>query len=504
MQSFSFRSNYDENQNIERIITERNRKLAKQQIIFTIILIILALLFLWYLFKKIVYTDFDGYVQTEYVDYRAVDDLYLFEQFRDVGDIVVPGDTLYSYVYLSNILGVTNLNSEPNVVINDRNLRLQTGIAYTDANVLRVRIAELEKQIEKEDNNIRFGLTDNSHKMDLERELAEARETLNALLNKVGIYNNIRRETSYASQRFGQYNSGVLDTQSDMELLRLYENNPAAIRYAVAKDTSVVTKLWSPPFSRVFKEEHILQLETLSLENSNMQVVAYVPTGDMNKINNNTQAEVIVNDDVSFTASVQLLGARTEDLPEELRNSLSHTYTTVMVVFRPDAGQTLPLWAVVDHVPVTIRIKNFDNGRREDGSDYWYITHKGLTEETKRHLGLLPASRDSVPAVQTGTIPVDMASGVTDEKSNALSDTSGQSVHLIEHKVKEGDNLHRLSAHYGVSIEEIVKYNPGVEKVLLLDAVLQIPSKNQGSGMAVSPSMSPDAESVAQSTKVQP
>ncbi len=115
-----------------------------------------------------------------------------------------------------------------------------------------------------------------------------------------------------------------------------------------------------------------------------MRVMAYVPTGDMKKINNHSKAEIIVSDDVSFTASVQLLGARTEDLPEELRNSLSHTTTTVIVVFRPDPDQKLPFWSVVDRVPVKVRIKNFDNGSHGDETDYWYIHNGGLTEETKK------------------------------------------------------------------------------------------------------------------------
>ena len=140
----------------------------------------------------------------------------------------------------------------------------------------------------------------------------------------------------------------------DHALRQLYESNAPIIRYAIAQDTAVVTKVWAPPFSRVFKKEQILQLEDLSYEKSNVQVIAWVPTHEMGKINNNTRAEIIVNDDVSFMASVQLLGARTEDLPEELRNNLSHTYTAIMVVFRPDRDQELPLWAVVDRVPVRV------------------------------------------------------------------------------------------------------------------------------------------------------
>ena len=388
MQSFSYRSDYDENRNIERIITERNRKLAKQQIAFTILLLILLLLLGWYIFRKVIYTEFDGYVTTEYKDYRAVEDMYLFDQYTEVGDIVIPGDTLYSFVYI-NLFGLGNMSSEPGVILNDRNARVQLNMAYADANVLRVRIRELENQIEKEDNNIRFGLTDNSHKMDLQRQLAEAREQLNATLRKAGMYGSIRRESQSAVHKFGQYSLEFANEQGGLDYLlrHLYSRNSSAIRYEIAQDTAIVTKLWATPFSRVFKKEHILQLENVSLKASNMQVVAYVPSYYMDRVNNNTRAEVVVNEQVKFWATVELLGARTEELPEELRNSLSHNYTSVMVVFSPDKNQVLPLWAAVDRVPVKVRIKNFDNGRRNDGSDYWYITHEGLTEESRYFMG---------------------------------------------------------------------------------------------------------------------
>lgn len=384
MQSFSFRTNYNENQNVEKLIKERNRKIARQQIIFAIILFIIIGLLVWYFVKRTIYTEFDGYVHTEYKDYRAVEDIYLFEQYTDEGDIVIPGDTLYSYTF-TNMFGSSGIGSEPEIVINDRNMKLQRDNAYADANVLRVRIQELQTQIAREDNNIRFGMTDNSHKMDLERELAEAKAQLQSVLSRAGRYGHIHHSNIALISSTTQYGINFSNEQwgLDHALRQLYKAKAPIIRYAIAQDTAIVTKVWAPPFSRVFKKEQILQLEELSYEKSNVQVVAWVPTHEMGKINNNTRAEIIVNDDVSFMASVQLLGARTEDLPEELRNNLSHTYTAIMVVFRPDRDQELPLWAVVERVPVRVRIKNYDNGRRDDGSDYWYIDNFGLTEKSK-------------------------------------------------------------------------------------------------------------------------
>ena len=501
MKSFSFKSTFDENQNVERIITERNRKLARQQVIFALLLALLLLLLCWYIFRKVIYTEFDGYVQTEYIDHRAIEDIYLFDHYTAVGDIVMPGDTLYSFLYV-NLFGIGNLESEPTVIVNDRNARLQLNMAYADAEVLRVRIRELENQIAREDNNIRFGLTDNSHKMDLQRQLAEAREELNTVIRKAHLYGDAHRESHEAAQRFGRYSLDFANEQwgLDESLRQLYDRNSSAIRYAVAQDTAIVTKLWAAPFSRVFKKEHILQLENLSFDDSNVQVVAYVPTGDMHNINNNTHAEIIVNDYVSFTATVQLLGARTEDLPEELRNSLSHNYTTVMVVFKPDPDQVLPLWAVVDRVPVKVRINNFDNGRRDDGSDYWYINQTGLTEESRYYLGLTrnrrgtghihydpkqneeannsAATETAKPAEQPEAAKSEETVKSTEPEEKAAEPekkTDTVNVKYIRHKVVKGETLYSLSKKYEVSVKKIVEHNPGVEKKLVAGKMVNIP-----------------------------
>lgn len=520
MRSFSFRSNFDENQNVESLIKERNRKIARQQVIFAIILLIVIGLLVWYLVRKTIYAEFDGYVHTEYKDYRATEDIYLFDQYFEEGDIVVPGDTLYSYTY-TNLFGSTSVGSEPSIIASDRNMRIQRDNAYAEASVLRVRIDELEAQIAREDNNIRFGLTDNSHKMDLERQLAETKAELQATLNKAARYGNLHNENKIIIAGGAQYGIDFSNEQwgLDHALRKLYEDNAPIIRYAIAQDTAIVTKVWAPPFSRVFKKEQILQLEDLSYDKSNVQVIAWVPTNAMGKINNNTRAEIIVNDDISFMASVQLLGARTEDLPKELRNNLSHTYTAVMVVFRPDRDQKLPLWAVVDRVPVRVRVKNYENGFRGDGSDYWYIDNDGLSEESKYFLGLIrenykgryryrPNERadsineDSVKAVQK-TAPKTVkktesksTQGTTDtSKTPAVNDTlktvpvvppavnttpadsSGSGSPVTMHVIEKGETLFGLAKQYNISMEKLKELNPDLETKFLAGRKIKIPNQ---------------------------
>lgn len=372
MKDFQFDDGNLSNQKIEEIINFRRRKIVGQQVIFSSILFVILCALALFITKRIVYSEFDGYIQTDYVNLRAWDDIYVIEQFTQEGEIVHPGDTLYSYLYLSNIINSELLYSEHDVILDDRNMRLQTEVAELDANVLRVRINELRNQIEQEERNIQFGLSDNSHKMDLQRQLAETQEQLTTTLDKIDVYHAIGLETRNALQRSGlQYS----DDRDNVLVNRMKKT--VAIRYVLAEDTAVVTKKWTPSRMPVFKGDPVLQLQNMDLKNCNMRVMAYIPTNDMRKVSNQTKAQIIVNDDISFIATVQLLGARTEPLPNELRNSLSHIYTAVMVVFRPDPGQTLPFWAVVDRVPVRVKIKKFGPDVTTKVGDWWYVNGDG-------------------------------------------------------------------------------------------------------------------------------
>ena len=102
----------------------------------------------------------------------------------------------------------------------------------------------------------------------------------------------------------------------------------------------------------------------------------------MKHINRNTKAEIIVNEEISFTASVLMLGTRTEELPTQLRSTLSQNHTAVIVVLGPDPDQIIPFWCLVKNIPVKIRINNFDKYEQEKKDYMMFNTSSGLILST--------------------------------------------------------------------------------------------------------------------------
>lgn len=379
MKNFSFTS-HDQNNDIENILKQRKKTIAKQQLTFSIIFISIVMIIVLWAVNRIVYTEFDGYLNTDMNVLRSPEDLFVLENYQKVGDIIVPGDTLVSYVYAENFFSHETSTEEPAVIAQNRNMTVQYGLAKQDLSVTRVRIKELKRQLATTDHNIRFGLSDNQNKMKIEQELAEAESLYKAQKRKLAVLQEALTQTDDAVRKLYNENYGFLHVQ-DMRNIELMKKLNL-IRYSIAIDSSIVTKVHTPGLTLSLRGEPIMTTQSFNLEHNNLSVVAYVMPEDMKHINRNTQAEVIVNNDISFTASVLMLGTRTEELPTQLRSTLSQNHTAVIVVLSPDPNQIIPFWCLVKNIPVKIRINNFDKYEHEKKDYMMFNTTSGLILST--------------------------------------------------------------------------------------------------------------------------
>jgi len=384
MRDFSFyKSESNDSNEIESIIRHRRRKIAKQQFIYTVILlIIIAFICIW-LYRKTVYVEFDGYVSLDITQFRSDEDIYFLRANVRVGDLVTPGDTLFSYAIAENFFNHTHNDYEPAIVSRNRDAKVQYGLARQDLEVLKVRISELERRLATEDHNIRFGLSDNHNKLRTEQELAEAREQYKALRRKLGVLWDAVNQSNKSLSRLNNNGHGYLRIAHmyDYELLKKL----GMVYYSVAVDSAIVTQKFVPANSLALRGEPIMSLQSLNARDNNLVVIAYVMPDEMKYVNYHSQAEIIVNDEVSYTGSVMMLGARTEEIPGELRSTLSRDHTASIVVFDIAPNQDIPYWSLSDHVPVRIRINKFKDRTPILGDYIIYNTTTGVYPQTLMH-----------------------------------------------------------------------------------------------------------------------
>jgi hypothetical protein len=375
MKEFHFTTEKEQAE-IEQILLQRKKKRSTQQITFLAIFLFIIAIIILYCFRMVIYTEFNGYVVVHNVRFRASEDIFVYDIYKHNGDLVKPGDTIYSYVSLNWFHEIGNINTESSVIVKSRDLKLQYGLAYQNLAVLRAKMQEIKRQIELEDHNIRFGLSDNVHKLNLERDYKETEEELKAEQRKLHVLQKAIGESQEAVNRLGLINDGGFSIQHVRNQKKM--KDLGLVHYTIAADSSLVTKNWISELSLVLRGEDIIETQSFDLDRDNTYIMAYVTPSKANKLNRGFKATIIVNDDIQYTATVISMGARTEEIPEAYRNNLSKDHIAAIAVLRIDDGQKIPFWSLVNGMPVVIRFKNMDY---EDvlPNDYLQLkTPKGL------------------------------------------------------------------------------------------------------------------------------
>ena len=385
MKNFHFTTEHKQAE-IEQILRQRKKKIAKQQLFFLTLFIFIVFVVILYCIKKVLYTEFDGYVVVHNVRFRASEDIFVHDIYKHNGDLIKPGDTIYSYVSLGWFHEIGDINSESEVVVKSRDLKLQYGLAYQNLAVIKTRLQEIKRQIDLEDHNIRFGLSDNVHKLNLEREYKETEEELKSQQRKLYVLQNAINESKNAVDRLNSVNNSGFSIQDVRDKKKMKELG--MVHYTIAADSSLVTKNWISELSLVLRGEDILETQSFDLEKDNVYVMAYVTPKRAKYLNRGFKATIIVNDDVEYTATVVSMGARTEEIPEAYRNNLSKDHIAAIAVLRIDDKQEIPFWSLVNGMPVIIRFDNRDYKEVSPEEYLQLITPRGLKipEAVKNHL----------------------------------------------------------------------------------------------------------------------
>jgi hypothetical protein len=356
MKDFHFTTEREQAE-IEKILQQRKKTQSKQQALFMSIFVFIIIIIALYCVRKVMYAEFNGYVVVHNVRFRASEDIFVHDIYKHNGDLVRPGDTIYSYVSLDWFHEIGNINTESEIIVKSRDLKVQYGLAYQNLEVLRAKMKELQRQIDLEDHNIRFGLSDNVHKLQLEREYKETEEELKALQRRLQVLKKAIDESREAVERLGEVTSGFT-IQNVRNKQRMKELD--LVHYAIAADSGLVTHNWISELSLVLRGEDIIETQSFDLEKDNVYIMAYVTPDRAKYINRGFKATVVVNDDVEYTATVVSMGARTEPIPEAYRNNLSKDHIAAIAVLRIDHGQKIPFWSLVNGMPVLIRFNNKD------------------------------------------------------------------------------------------------------------------------------------------------
>ena len=351
MNEFQYDSTPQE-QAMADLLKSQSHRLARQQIIFALIFLLIIVLTAYYIITRMIRAIYDGYVTLDENHICAVDDIYILKVNKEVGEIVHKGDTLYSYVLLGNIVNQYDPNIIPSAVKETHDMEVQAKLAREEIPVLRTRLAELKKQKASESSDIYYGLTNNTKRNQLDAEIAEVEEEIRKQMNKVTIYSQAKNTTYNFMSRRGAGMAGAdMPYSSNTSIY-----NHALIHYCCAPADAYVTKVNVSDKTLVFKSDEVLTIQHTDYAACHLGIITYVPSEKIKYMESPDDADVIVNKDLVLKAKLQMVGLRVEEIPKHLQSNFSHDANAVVAVFTFKPNQRVPAWVMSNKLPVRIRV----------------------------------------------------------------------------------------------------------------------------------------------------
>lgn len=351
MNEFQYDSTPQE-QAMADLLKSQSHRLARQQIIFALIFLLIIVLAAYYIITRMIWAIYDGYVTLDENHICAVDDIYVLKVNKEVGEVVHKGDTLYSYVLLGNIVNQYDPNIIPSAVKETHDMEVQAKLAREEIPVLRTRLAELKKQKASESSDIYYGLTNNTKRNQLDAEIAEVEEEIRKQMNKVTIYSQAKNTTYNFMSRRGAGMAGADMPYSSNSSIY----NHALIHYCCAPADAYVIKVNVSDKTLVFKSDEVLTIQHTDYAACHLGIITYVPSEKIKYMESPDDADVIVNKDLVLKAKLQMVGLRVEEIPKHLQSNFSHDANAVVAVFTFKPNQRVPAWVMSNKLPVRIRV----------------------------------------------------------------------------------------------------------------------------------------------------
>lgn len=351
MNEFQYDSTPQE-QAMADLLKSQSHRLARQQIIFALIFLLIIVLTAYYIITRMIWAIYDGYVTLDENHICAVDDIYVLKVNKEVGEVVHKGDTLYSYVLLGNIVNQYDPNIIPSAVKETHDMEVQAKLAREEIPVLRTRLAELKKQKASESSDIYYGLTNNTKRNQLDAEIAEVEEEIRKQMNKVTIYSQAKNTTYNFMSRRGAGMAGADMPYSSNSSIY----NHALIHYCCAPADAYVIKVNVSDKTLVFKSDEVLTIQHTDYAACHLGIITYVPSEKIKYMESPDDADVIVNKDLILKAKLQMVGLRVEEIPKHLQSNFSHDANAVVAVFTFKPNQRVPAWVMSNKLPVRIRV----------------------------------------------------------------------------------------------------------------------------------------------------
>ncbi|MEG2070229.1 MAG: hypothetical protein RR034_02495 [Bacteroidales bacterium] len=353
MRSFSYRSiQSDEN----AALHYQKKRINVQQLVFSGIFFLILLILIVYIVDKVRFVEFDGYVHVSTVAFKIVDDAYISDVRVKVGDLVNEGDTVFEYVLINQVMDQLKVESYSNYYKDFDKLEYENKMLQSKLKILSEKDKILDYQIQKESDNIKYGLSTVE-----QRELLKIKQSEN-ILEQENVVNNLEM-IQYFQDKLSQkiYALGQIALPTSYTASYFSEEGKKdlnfAYRYAIARTRSIITDIRLVQGALAFKGEEILESQRVDNEMANMHIIMYVMPDQMKYLSARQTVEIYITNDMKFKGYASTRGVRVSEIPKHLQSKFMKNIEAIEVRVDFDVNSDVPFWVITNNLPVKIKVK---------------------------------------------------------------------------------------------------------------------------------------------------
>ncbi len=368
-----------------RYLEENKRRKAEtpfnwDRFIYLSILVIFFLFLVRYAYKSMFYIEGNGQVLFEKVDIRHTDDIRILEFYKEEGDDVTIGDTLFTYFLDDDLFGGIGNGGGSNAVsistagknnswIDKEIYVMKKNISLNNVKIRDYRdiLASFKSDLTRVQNEVILDAVSHTNLENLEYRIERTENDINLFQSQNSIYRKqldylyqLKEEEEKAKkqkidieQNTGGNFSGVGNVNEKDLLAGI--NDKQGFNYFTCPIEGNITRIMKQPFEVALKTETIMALH----QPKNVHIRGYFSQEDLGDIHEGDIVNIEFPDGTLSKGRVERFEFSTRILPQEFQKKFEPTTRTLAVDILPLDEKDLDLWKKYFKLSVKISKRTF-------------------------------------------------------------------------------------------------------------------------------------------------
>lgn len=331
----------------------KKRNTNWDKIIYFIVLITIVYFVFNFFFVRIIYVDAPGHVLFKSLSIRVPEDITIHELFKEEGDLICEGDTLFSYVSTKEeLLAMYNMNADiankGNQWMDREIYSLKKDIGLNDINVFEKQqlIEWNEARIKEIEDEVVLGITPKYKLENYQKDI----EKLTLEIENLKAANATFRTLILSLQQANNPFSNSIDvSQGGMGGLGFLQ------RYYVAPIEGTVTRIYKNNYEVALKSENILNIH----KREDIYIKAFFDQEDFHHVKEGDLVRVIFPDGEESVGHIKRFYFASYRLPEEFQKKYESTTRAIAADISPIEGEDQIKWKAFYKMKVNVRVSKY-------------------------------------------------------------------------------------------------------------------------------------------------